>query len=107
MYVCDEIKSHELFKRGDFWEEIIIHKIEEEFKLQKKLSHDDIRIKDTTFKKDETISTKLIPLGSIMIDFNMEKNKSIEIVERVIKKYHCSEKTREQIISFLNKYEAT
>jgi hypothetical protein len=37
IYICEKIKSHDLFKKEDFWEEITIHKIEEEFKFKKKL----------------------------------------------------------------------
>ena len=106
IYICDIIKSHELYKKENFWEEIIIHKIEEEFKYKKKLLQYDLKIKNNSQKKDETITTKLIPLGSIMIEFDYPKNKAIEIIEKIIKKYKCSEDTKEQIISFMNKFEA-
>lgn len=105
IYICDDIKSHELYKKEEFWEKIIIYKIEEEFNFKKKLLDKVSTIKNGNYKIDETISTKLIPLGSIMIEFNFAKDKTIEIIERIIKKYHCSEKARKQIISFLNKYE--
>ena len=104
IYICEEIKSHELFKKEEFWEEIVIHKIEEEFKFKKKLLQQDLKIMNNSHKKDETITTKLIPLGSIMIEFNFPRNNAIKVVERIMKKYHCCEDTKEQIISFMNKF---
>ena len=105
-YICDIIKSHDLYKKENFWEEIVVHKIEEEFKLKKKLIQQDLNIINTSQKKDETIATKLIPLGSIMIEFDFPKKKAIEVVEKVLKKYKCGKDTKEQIISFLKNFEA-
>ena len=82
-----------------------MHKIEEEFKLKKKLIQQDLNIINTSQKKDETIATKLIPLGSIMIEFDFPKKKAIEVVEKVLKKYKCGKDTKEQIISFLKNFE--
>ena len=104
-YICDIIKSHDLYKKENFWEEIVVHKIEEEFKLKKKLIQQDLDIINTSQKKDETIATKLIPLGSIMIEFDFPKKKAIEVVEKVLKKYKCGKDTKEQIISFLKNFE--
>ena len=104
-YICDIIKSHDLYKKENFWEEIVVHKIEEEFKLKKKLIQQDLNIINTSQKKDETIATKLIPLGSIMIEFDFPKKKAIEVVEKVLKKYKCGKDTKEQIISFLKNFE--
>ena len=104
-YICDIIKSHDLYKKENFWEEIVVHKIEEEFKLKKKLIQQDLNIINTSQKKDETIATKLIPLGSIMIEFDFPKKKAIEVVEKVVKKYKCGKDTKEQIISFLKNFE--
>ena len=105
IYICDIIKSHELYKKEKFWEEILIHKVEEEFKYKKKLLQQDSNIMNDSQKKDETISTKLIPLGSIMIEFDFPKNKAIEIVEKVMNKYKCSKDTKEHIISFMKNFE--
>ena len=105
IYICDIIKSHELYKKEKFWEEILIHKVEEEFKYKKKLLQQDLNIMNNSQKKDETISTKLIPLGSIMIEFGFPKNKAIEIVEKVMNKYKCSKDTKEHIISFMKNFE--
>ena len=104
-YICDIIKSHDLYKKENFWEEIVVHKIEEEFKLKKKLIQQDLNIINTNQKKDETIATKLIPLGSIMIEFDFPKKKAIKVVEKVLKKYKCGKDTKEQIISFLKNFE--
>ena len=104
-YICDIIKSHDLYKKENFWEEIIIHKIEEEFKYKKKLLQNDLNIMNDSQKKDETITTKLIPLGSIMIEFDFPKKKAIGVVEKVLKNYKCGKDTREQIISFMKKFE--
>ena len=104
-YICDIIKSHDLYKKENFWEEIVVHKIEEEFKLKKKLIQQDLDIINTSQKKDETIATKLIPLGSIMIEFDFPKKKAIEVVEKVLKKYKCGKDTKEQIISFLKNFD--
>ena len=105
IYICDIIKSHDLYKKENFWEEIIIHKIEEEFKYKKKLLQNDLNIMNDSQKKDETITTKLIPLGSIMIEFDFPKKKAIGVVEKVLKNYKCGKDTREQIISFMKKFE--
>ena len=42
-YICDIIKSHDLYKKENFWEEIVVHKIEEEFKLKNKLIQQDLK----------------------------------------------------------------
>lgn len=100
-YLCHDIKSHEIYKRKDFWERNIINKIEEEFNLRKKNSKN-INGKTNKEKIEESILAKILPFENIMIEFNLPKNQIIEILELVFKKYECSENIKEQALSFLN-----
>ena len=101
VYLCQNIKSHEIYKRKDFWERNIINKIEEEFNLRKKISKN-INVKLAKEKIEESILAKLLPFENIMIEFNFPKNQIIEILELVFKKYECGENIKEQALSFLN-----
>lgn len=101
VYLCQDIKSHEIYKNKDFWERNIINKIEEEFQIKEKNAKN-TNIILTKERIEESILAKLLPFENIMIEFNIPKNQVIEIVERILKKFECSESLKEQALSFLD-----
>ena len=101
-YIASDIKSHEIYKNMDFWKNIIILKIEEELKLKKKIFPNNIPYEIKEKNKDELIMTKLYPFISIMKEFNISKDKILELINGITAKYKCSEDTNKEVISYLN-----
>ena len=103
IYISEGIKTHEIFQNINFWENIIILKIEEELKAKKKIIPNSNQVSINLEKnKDEIIMTKIFPFISIMKEFNISIDKIPELIERIIIKYKCSESTKEEIFSYLS-----
>ena len=103
IYLAEGIKSHEIFQNINFWENIIILKIEEELKAKKKiLPNSKQSTIDLEKNKDEIIMTQIFPFISIMKDFNISNDKLQELIERIVNKYKCSESTKGDILSYFS-----
>lgn len=103
IYLAEGIKSHELYQNINFWENIIIVKIDQEFKAKKKILPSSKQITLNLEKnKDEIIMTQIFPFISIMKEFNFSNDKIQELIGRIITKYKCSESTKEDILSYFS-----
>ena len=99
IYILDGIKTHELYKKIDFWIEVIIKKIEEDFKLYKKMtSKKDINPE----KKEDSITNKLITFINLMKEFELSKDNISDIVNVVINKHQISQKGKDIILQLIN-----
>ena len=98
IYLLKEINTHDIYKTNDFWKDIIIKKIETEFKSflvsSKTLTKE---------KKEKIITTQLINYSCFMIRFNFIKSNMSEVFNQIFDKYKCSEFSREQVLSFISK----
>ena len=103
IYLVEDIKPHKLFKEIGFWEKLIHEKINEEFKIHKKLSSNSNILSIFQDKnKDEIIITKLFPFISMMKDFNITKEKIIELMIKIMEKYNCSDNTKKTVMDYIN-----
>ena len=99
IYISEDIKSHEIFKKIDFWEANLIKKIEDEIKFKKKYQTNfSVNMKNN----DDLIITKLIPFESVMMEFGIPIDKIIILLEHIFNKYSCSDNAKLQAISYLN-----
>ena len=98
IYLLNKINSHDLYKKYEFWKDIIIKKLEYEFKYfsisSKKLDKE---------KKEKIINTQLISYSCLMMRFNFIKSNMTELFKQIFDKYKCSESSREEVFSFINK----
>ena len=103
IYILEEIKSHELFKRDEFWKSFIVNKIEEEIKMKRNMeSKNNYNILLTQEKKEDIILTKLLPFSELLKEYDVSKNKIFDLVNQIFDKYNCNEKTKERVFSFIN-----
>ena len=103
IYIYERIKNHKLFVKIDFWEKLIVERLEGEFELKNKISYNNTLHNIYQDKnKDELIKTKLYPLINIMNDFNISKENILKLIQRIVKDYKCSDKTKEEIIIYFN-----
>ena len=103
IYILEEIKSHELFKRDEFWKSFIVNKIKEEIKMKRNMeSKNNYNILLTQEKKEDIILTKLLPFSELLKEYDVSKNKIFDFVNQIFDKYNCNEKTKERVFSFIN-----
>ena len=89
IYILEEIKSHELFKRDEFWKSFIVNKIEEEIKMKRNMeSKNNYNILLTQEKKEDIILTKLLPFSELLKEYDVSKNKIFDLVNQIFDKYN-------------------
>ena len=97
IYILEGIKSHELYSHIEFWKNLIIRKIEEEFKV--------IRVNFTDKipkgKKEDIINSKLIIFSQIMKEFDFSKDKIVELSIEIFDKYQFNEESRKTVLGFI------
>lgn len=103
IYILEEIKMHELYKKLEFWKNIIIKKIDDEFKTCKNINQkNNSNNKLTKERKEDLITTKLIPFSDLMKEYGFNNDKIRELYEQIFDKYKCSKPLKDQIISYIN-----
>ena len=103
IYLLEAIKKHELYNRMEFWKSFIINKIEEEFKIKRNFeSKKDTIIHLTDQKKEDIVITKLFPFSELLKEYDISKDKIIDLVNQIFEKYKCSENQKEKIFAFIN-----
>ena len=98
VYVLEFIKSHEIYKNLEFWKNIMIKKINDEFMSIKNYNP---KFKLNQEKKDEIIMPKIISFFNLMNEFDISKDKIIETLNQVFDMYKCTEATRKEIFSVI------
>ena len=87
----------------EFWKSFIINKIEEEFKIKRNFeSKKDTIIHLTDQKKEDIVITKLFPFSELLKEYDISKDKIIDLVNQIFEKYKCSENQKEKIFAFIN-----
>ena len=99
IYLLEGLKSHELYKKIDFWKNNIIKNIEDEFKTMRNNHETNVLSQN---KKEEIIKYKLLSYNNLMKDYNFSKDKIIELFKQIFDKYKYSENSREEMISYIN-----
>ena len=102
IYIVDVIKTHELYKKEDFWKTIIIKQIEDEFKVMRnfKVVNNTTNVL-TQKRKEEIITTKLYPFYDLLKDYDVDKDKRDNLIKQILDKYNCGDESREQVFSFI------
>ena len=102
IYIVDVIKTHELYKKEDFWKTIIIKQIEDEFKVMRnfKVVNNTTNVL-TQKRKEEIITTKLYPFYDLLKDYDVDKDKRDNLIKQILDKYKCGDESREQVFSFI------
>ena len=91
-------------KKKDFWKSVIIKKICDEFKIANNFNlKNNIMLELSQEKKEDIISSKLIPFYDLMKEYDYDKDKIIELMNQIFDKYECSEKPRNEVYSFVNR----
>ena len=99
VYILEWIKSHDLYKDVEFWKNLIIKKINDEFTSIKNYNPKYVFNQE---KKDEVIMPKIISFSDLMKEFDISKDKINETFNHVFDKYKCSEATRKEILFTIN-----
>lgn len=102
IYIVNAIKAHTLYKNKEFWKAIVIRQIEDEFKVMRNFNSSNNTTNVISPKrKEEIIVTKLVPFSDLLKDFDFNKEQINEILNIVFEKYKCSDKTKQQVFSFI------
>ena len=97
-YLCEIIKSHDLYKNNEFWKALIITKIEEEMKYYRNINPSNILSKD---KREDIICNKLISFSEIIKDFDYTEDKMVDLFQKIFDKYKYREASRNKLLSML------
>ena len=85
IYIVESIKSHELYKNMNFWKNIVIKQIDDEFKFARNFNQTNNTTNPVSQKKkEEIIFTKLLPFFDLMKDFDFEKNIIIDLIKQIL-----------------------
>ena len=107
IFISEEIKSHELFQSEEIWIEYTKFQISLEVKKNILINSAAIADLETYQKKldernNEIIFAQLISVDQNMKNLGLEKNKILNIINRLMNFYkNLTDKTKEQIMSFI------
>ena len=110
-FIFKLIENNEIFRDEEFWTNFIDTTLIEQFKIYQKYNNlknvdlatgKGVDMANKNNKYSDLMFTQFLPFVNNMIDFNMDKNKIIEIVEYFKNKYkYFSEKDLEVIMSLI------
>jgi len=105
VYLTNCIKNHPLYQKEEFWNEYIKTEISEAFQkkdlndktIGRKLDEDDI-----VKRNNELVFAQLITMSECMSNFDLRKEKIINIITPMFDIYKINEENRSVILSYLN-----
>ena len=105
IYLINCIKNHPLYQKEDFWNAYIQSEISEAFKkkdlndknIGRKLDEDDL-----VKRNNELVFAQLITMSECMSNFDLEKEKIVNILTPMFNTYKINEENRNVILSYLN-----
>ena len=110
-FIFKLIENNEIFRDEEFWTNFIDTTLIEQFKIYQKYNNlknvdlatgKGVDMANKNNKYSDLMFTQFLPFVNNMIDFNMDKNKIIKIVEYFKNKYkYFSEKDLEVIMSLI------
>ena len=105
IYLTNRIKNHPLYQKEEFWNEYIQTEISEAFK-KKDLNDKNIGKKydedDLVKRNNELVFAQLITMSECMSNFDLGKEKIINIITPMFDTYKINEENRSVILSYLN-----
>ena len=105
IYLTNRIKNHPLYQKEEFWNEYIQTEISEAFK-KKDLNDKNIGKKydedDLAKRNNELVFAQLITMSECMSNFDLEKEKIVNIIKPMFDTYKINEENRSVILSYLN-----
>ena len=105
IYITNRIKNHPLYQKEEFWNEYIQTEISEAFK-KKDLNDKNIGKKydedDLAKRNNELVFAQLITMSECMSNFDLGKEKIVNIIKPMFDTYKINEENRSVILSYLN-----
>ena len=105
IYLTNRIKNHPLYQKEEFWNEYIQTEISEAFK-KKDLNDKNIGKKydedDLVKRNNELVFAQLITMSECMSNFDLGKEKIVNIIKPMFDTYKINEENRSVILSYLN-----
>ena len=105
IYITNRIKNHPLYQKEEFWNEYIQTEISEAFK-KKDLNDKNIGKKydedDLVKRNNELVFAQLITMSECMSNFDLGKEKIVNIIKPMFDTYKINEENRSVILSYLN-----
>lgn len=105
IYLTNRIKNHPLYQKEEFWNEYIQTEISEAFK-KKDLNDKNIGKKydedDLVKRNNELVFAQLITMSECMSNFDLGKEKIVNIITPMFDTYKINEENRSVILSYLN-----
>ena len=105
IYITNRIKNHPLYQKEEFWNEYIQTEISEAFK-KKDLNDKNIGKKydedDLVKRNNELVFAQLITMSECMSNFDLGKEKIVNIITPMFDTYKINEENRSVILSYLN-----
>ena len=101
IYILEGTKSHDIYKNIDFWKSLIIKSIENDMKLIRKINSSNII---SLQRREDIVINKFITFSNLLKDFDMPKEKSLDLFGQIMDKYKFSETSKNQVLSSINNY---
>ena len=105
IYITNRIKNHPLYQKEEFWNEYIQTEISEAFK-KKDLNDKNIGKKydedDLVKRNNELVFAQLITMSECMSNFDLGKEKIVNIIKPMFDTYKINEENRSVILSYIN-----
>ena len=105
IYIFDQIKSHPLYQKEEFWTQYIKDEILETFK-KKELNDKDIgkQLDENAINKrnNELVFVQLITISESMNNFGLDKEKITNIITPFFDAYKLNENNKNSILNFIN-----
>ena len=101
IYILEGTKSHDIYKNIDFWKSLIIKSIENDMKLIRRINSSNII---SMQRREDIVTNKFITFSNLLKDFDMPKEKSLDLFGQIMDKYKFSETSKNQVLFSINNH---
>ena len=99
IYLLEGIKSHDIYKKAEYWKSLIIKNIENEMKLIRKINSSNTISME---RREELVNNQLITFSNLLKDFDVSKETIIDLLQQIMDKYKFNEASKNQLLSLIN-----
>ena len=102
-YLKENLKKNKIFKYMDFWNNLTVMQIEEDFKNNAIDYNSNNNYEKISKKKIiDIIMAKILPAAEIMKKFEIDKDTIFKTFDELMDNYQMDEKFKETLLSFIN-----
>ena len=102
-YLKENLKKNKIFKYMDFWNNLTVMQIEEDFKNNAIDYNSNNNYEKISKKKiNDIIMAKILPAAEIMKKFEIDKDTIFKTFDELMDNYQMDEKFKETLLSFIN-----